>query len=113
MDKSELIANLKENHRSFESSLSRFKSIMFFFCILWILAIYFLDLDSSFFNIGGWVIVIIFFWLCWYDDRTQKQIDKKTSMFCPSCKKRYDEETMAYAVLVNECQNCKAPIYDS
>ena len=113
MDKSELIANLKENHRLHEKSGSTFKTVLFISCLLWGSATYFLELSSVFINIGGWVIVVIISWLCWNDNRIGKKIDTKTSMHCPICKKRYDEETMAYAVLINECQNCKTVIYDT
>ncbi len=42
-----------------------------------------------------------------------KSIDKKYSMYCASCGKRYDPATLPIAVLENQCQKCGARIYDT
>ena len=114
MTKPEFIENLKEYHRLSEKSESWFKASLAIFCVLVVLVTSIFDSFGNFlFDIGSWLAVIIFVAIMVHGVRTERKIDRKTSMFCEVCKKRYDEETLAYAVLINECQNCKSVIYET
>jgi len=114
MTKSELIENLIEHHRLSKKSESWFKAWLVIFCALFIVVTSIFDsFDNILFNIGRWAAAIIFILLIIHGNRAEKNIDRETSMFCKNCKKRYNEETLAYAVLVNECQNCESSIYET
>ena len=113
MIKSELIANLKENNRLHKKSESWFKTLIFIFFLCFILFDWYFKPEGIVFDLAGWIAVAVFIGLMVHDIRTEKNINLKTSMFCETCKERYDEETLAYAVLINECQNCKGVIYET
>ena len=114
MTKAEFIENLKEHNRLSDNSENWFKASLAILCIVFILVTSIFDLfDGLLFNILSWLAVLVFAVIMIHGNRTEKKIDKMTSMFCGTCKKRYDEETLAYAVLINECQNCKSAIYET
>ena len=113
MTKSELIANLNENNCLHSETESWLKSIIWVVCLSFVLLNAYYKFEGVVFDVIGWIAAIIFIWMTISGSRTAKNIDKKTSMHCSACSKRYDEETFAYAVLVNECQNCKNAIYET
>lgn len=113
MTKSELIANLRENSRLSVQSDNWFKSgvMIFFLCFVLITSWY--ELDHPAISFAGWFALVVLVFGVVHGKRAERNIDRKTSMFCGECGKRYDEETLAYAVLVNECQSCESAIYET
>lgn len=114
MTKSELVSNLKEYDRLSDSWSSRCTGALGVLLLAYVGFTFFFDLPSNrVADIGGWLLIIIFLGGMIYTRMSEKKIDERTSMFCESCKKRFDEDTLAYAVLINECQNCKSTIYET
>lgn len=112
MTKNELLKNLKEYDRLGKNSENWFITLLFMACVCFLLANYFFDFQTEISDWIGWAVAATIIILMVYDIRLSKKIDKQTSMYCNNCHKRFDENTLAYAVLKNECQNCKHPIYD-
>jgi len=112
MTKSEFISNLKLHEHLLNSSWSRFEPIIYAACLIALVGKSFFELSGIIFDLMSVTLVVIMLWLL-LKSNSNKKIDEQCSMFCEQCEIRFEEETLAYAVLVNECQNCKNPIYET
>ena len=113
MKKDRFIEYLEENNCSKANLEPSGFAMWVHFLIIYVIVRMF-DIEWLFGLVG---IFVIFFCLCvaysFYIGVKKRSIDKKTRMFCGNCGKRFNEKTLAYAVLENECQNCHNEIYET
>ena len=114
MKKDKFIENLKENNQRKNDILmsASFPTIAFLSLCGYLFA-WFFNIEWLF-KFEGLLIPIIITIGYSINEKIQiKNIDNDTSFFCQSCNEPFNEKTLAYAVLVNECPNCKNEIYET
>jgi hypothetical protein len=111
MTKSELIENLKKRVSLVEKSRHRFKCVYLpILIILYTVAYIYLPFpELRYFSVET-ILAGIFLVCLWAVDVWSNLASK---IYCEHCTAEFSEDSLAYSVAVNACNNCMKPMYET
>lgn len=111
MTKAELIVILEKRVGQIEKARNRFYFIYFpILLICYVYAYSFEPFPEYEYISVATVITILFFIILMIIDTWNKLASK---IYCEHCTGEFSEDSLAYSVAVNECRNCKEPMYET
>lgn len=111
MTKPELIANLERRLKRAEKAKMKFNFIYLpiLFIVFAIAYEYAPFQELTYFSNAG--ILILLFMFCVFVGDMWRNVASK--IYCEHCNSEFKEISLAHSIAVNECRNCKKPMYET